>query len=33
LDPEDIKTLNLGAMWTFGKGTGLFWAYIRLWGK
>jgi len=22
-EPEDIKTLNLGAIWNFGKGTGL----------
>jgi len=32
LDPEDIKFLSLGAIWNFGKGTGLFWADIRLWG-
>jgi len=31
LDPEDIKILNLGAIWNFGKGTGLSWADIRLW--
>jgi hypothetical protein len=24
LDPEDIKILSLGAIWNFGKGTGLF---------
>jgi hypothetical protein len=23
LDPEDIKVLSLGAIWNFGKGTGL----------
>jgi hypothetical protein len=23
LDPEDIKILSLGAIWNFGKGTGL----------
>jgi len=23
LDPEDIKILNLGAIWNFGKGPGL----------
>jgi hypothetical protein len=23
LDPEDIEILSLGAMWNFGKGTGL----------
>jgi hypothetical protein len=22
-DPEDIKILSLGAIWNFGKGTGL----------
>jgi hypothetical protein len=25
LDPEDIKILSLGAIWNFGKGTGLSW--------
>jgi hypothetical protein len=24
LDPEDIKVLSLGAIWSFGKGTGLY---------
>jgi hypothetical protein len=24
LDPEDIKMLSLGAIWNFGKGTGLY---------
>ena len=24
LVPEDIKILGLGAIWNFGKGTGLF---------
>jgi hypothetical protein len=24
LEPEDIKILSLGAIWNFGKGTGLF---------
>jgi hypothetical protein len=24
LDPEDIKILSLRAIWSFGKGTGLF---------
>jgi hypothetical protein len=28
LDPEDIKILSLGAIWNFGKGTGLSWADI-----
>ena len=32
LDPEDIKILNLGAIWNFGKGTELSWADIGLWG-
>ena len=32
LDPEDIKSLSLGAIWNFSKGTGLQWTDIRLWG-
>jgi hypothetical protein len=24
LDPDDIKILSLGAIWNFGKGTGLY---------
>jgi hypothetical protein len=32
LDPEAIKILSLEAIWNFGKGTGLHWADIRLWG-
>jgi hypothetical protein len=32
LEAGDIKILSLGAIWNFGKGTGLSWAYIRLWG-
>jgi hypothetical protein len=24
LDPEDIRILNIGAIWNFAKGTGLF---------
>jgi len=32
LYPEDIKILSLGTIWIFGKGTGLSWADIRLWG-
>ena len=32
LDPEDIKSLSLGAIWKFSKGTGLPWIGIRLWG-
>jgi len=31
LDPEDIKILSLGAIWNFGKGTGLSGADIS-WG-
>ena len=27
-----FKILSLGAIWNFGKGTGLFYADIRLWG-
>jgi hypothetical protein len=29
---QDIKILNQGAIWNCGKGTGLYWADIRLWG-
>ena len=32
LDPEDITILSVGAIWNFGKGTGLYRADIRLWG-
>ena len=32
LGPDDIKVLSHGAIWYFGKGTGLSWADIRLWG-
>ena len=32
LDPEDIKSLSLGVIWDFSKGTGLSWTVIRLWG-
>jgi hypothetical protein len=32
LGPEDIKILILGAIWNFGKGTGLSCVDIRLWG-
>jgi hypothetical protein len=31
-DPEDVKSLNLGAIWDSGKGTGLPWTDIKLWG-
>jgi hypothetical protein len=30
LDPEDIKIVSLGTIWNCGKGTGLYWADIRL---
>jgi hypothetical protein len=32
LDPEAITILSLGVIWNFGKGTGLSWVDIRLWG-
>ena len=32
LDPEEIKSLNLGAIWRFSEGKGLPWTVIRLWG-
>jgi len=32
LDPENIKSLSLRAIWNFSKGTGLSWTDIRLWG-
>ena len=32
LGPEDIKSVSLGAIWNFNKGTGLPWTGIRLWG-
>jgi hypothetical protein len=31
LDPEDIKILNLRAIWNFSKGTGLPWIGVILW--
>jgi hypothetical protein len=31
LDPEDIKSLSLGAIWKFSNWTGL-WFVVRLWG-
>jgi hypothetical protein len=31
-DPEDIKSLSLGTIWNFIKGTWLTWTGIRLWG-
>jgi hypothetical protein len=32
MDPEDIKSLNLGAIWNFSKGTGLHWTDNRIQG-
>ena len=32
LDPEDVKSLSLGAIWNFRKGTGLVGLDVRLWG-
>ena len=32
LDPENVTSLRLGAIWNFCKGTGLPWFDIRLWG-
>jgi len=32
MDPEDIKILNMGAIWNFSKGTGLSWVGMGLWG-
>jgi hypothetical protein len=31
VDTQDIKSLILGAIWNFNKGTGLPWLDIRLW--
>jgi hypothetical protein len=33
LDPEDIKSLILGAIWNFSKGTGLLWPGRWHWGR
>jgi hypothetical protein len=32
LDPEDSKSLSLGATCNYSKGTGLTWVAFRLWG-
>jgi hypothetical protein len=32
LGPVGNKILSLVTIWNFGKGTGLYWADIRLWG-
>jgi len=32
LDPEDVTYLSMGAVWSFGKGTGLLLPSIRVWG-
>jgi len=33
LDPEEIKIVSLETTWNSGKGTGLSWNCIRLWGQ
>jgi len=32
LDPDYVKSLNLGAIWNFCEGPGLPWLGIRVWG-
>ena len=32
LDPEDVRSLSLGAVWNFSKGPVLPWIGIRVWG-
>jgi len=32
LDPDDIRSLSVGAMWDFPEGPGRPWLGIRLWG-
>jgi hypothetical protein len=32
VDPENINILIEGAIWNCGKGTGICWADISLWG-
>jgi hypothetical protein len=32
LEPEDVRSLSLGSIWNFTKGTGLPWPGIGLWG-
>jgi hypothetical protein len=32
LDLEDIRKLSIGAIWDFGKGTGLLYPSDRSWG-
>ena len=32
LDPEDVANMSIGAIWNFGKGTGLLQPSFRLWG-
>jgi len=31
-EPRDIRKLSTGAIWKFGKGTGLLYPSIRSWG-
>jgi hypothetical protein len=33
LDLEDVTDLSMGVIWKFGKGTGLLYPSIRVWGK
>jgi len=33
LDREDIRKLNIGAIWNFPKGTGLLLTSIRSWAQ
>jgi hypothetical protein len=33
LDPEDVQSLCLSAIWNCSEGTGRLWADIRLWGS
>jgi len=33
LDPEDIRKLNIGAIWNFAKGTGILYFSNKTWGK
>jgi len=31
MDPEDVRSLSLGAIWNFSKGTGFLCLGIKLW--
>jgi len=33
LVPQDVKSLILGAIWNFSKGTRLPWTDVGIWGK